>query len=127
MYWKYAGAKRANTSISGRDSCFTMKRSSAPRRSEQDHPRQQQNPQDLPSVFMKSTLDFPPAASHLRQRARLSMNCVPQPHCWRSASNCSTQKTVQRAEMSPSSTSARRCQRRGQVVLKVDYGTHLQV
>lgn len=38
MYWKYAGANRANTSISGRDSCFTMKRSSAPQLRERHHP-----------------------------------------------------------------------------------------
>lgn len=71
--------------------------------------RERERAIDAPSVFIKSTLLLPPAASHLKQRERLSTNCLSQPHCLRRASNCSTQKTVQRAEMSPSSTSASGC------------------
>lgn len=55
---------------------------------------------------MKSTLDLPPTASHLKHLESDSMNWLSHPHCRRSASNCSTQKTVHRAEMSPNSTSA---------------------
>lgn len=80
MYRKYAGAKRAKTSISGRESCFTMKRSSMQRQGECNPPRRL-GMRYVPKVFMKSTFDLPPAASHLKQRARLSTNCAPHPHC----------------------------------------------
>lgn len=87
-----------------------MKRSSA-NNNRQKLPEGHARQSSSPRVLRKSTLDLPPAASHLRQRESDSTNCVSQPHCRRKASNCSTQKTVHRAEMSPSSRSVSRNQR----------------